>query len=330
MLLQLIFITFVVRTAEISQFHAFFLCFFAHFGNFSLVSCGACDKFSFSSVVVSLSMSQTRGSCGHIKGNYDNHSSCLNCTGCFRSSCCSVCLLWPDSTWSLVSKRRRFSDRRKVGRTKEEKAKAKKKKDSASRDPSGSRSHLEKTVVRTDPTGSTADGRDDDNASALSVSSSGGERVRGDTGVPGSRSSHGTPGPSPRGQRAHSSTPARSHSGDLAGKYGVQASAKDFEATLLDPNPAPGDSNQVTLSKDRSPRSESKCPVERSNSGDIGKNARLAKNGSVQQTSGIQQEVVEQRPVFSGPGAGLIPGTRYRDPVSRTRCAQPRLVNRVL
>ena len=266
MLLQPIFITFVVCTAEISEFHAFFLCFFAHFGNFSLVSCGACDKFSFSSVVVSLSMSQTRGLCGHIKGNYDNHSSCLNCTGCFRSSCCSVCLFWPDSTWSLVSKRRRFSDRRKMGRRKEEKAKAKKKKDSASRDPSGSRSHLEETVARTDPSGSTAEGRDDDNASALSVSSSGGERVRGDTGVPGSRSSHGTPGPSLRGQRAHSSTPARSHSGNLAGKYGVQASAKDFEATLLDPNPAPGDSNQVTLSKDRSTRSESKCPVERSNS----------------------------------------------------------------
>ena len=31
----------------------------------------------------------------------------------------------------------------------------------------------------------------------------------------------------------------------------------DFEATLLDPNPTPGDSDQVMLSKDRSPRSES-------------------------------------------------------------------------
>ena len=174
MLLQLIFITFVVCTAEITEFHAFFLCFFAHFGNFSLVSFGACNKFSFPSVVVSLSMSQTRGSCGHLKGNYDNHSSCLNCTGFFRSSCCSVCLLWPDSTWSLMSKHRRFSDSRKIGRTKEEKAKAKKKKDSASRDPSGSRSHLEQTVARKDSPGSTADGRDDDNASVLSVSSSGG------------------------------------------------------------------------------------------------------------------------------------------------------------
>ena len=247
MLLQLIFITFVVCTAEISEFHVFFLCFFAHFGNFSLVSFGACDKFSLPSVVVSLSMSQTRGSCGHLKGNYDNHSSCLNCTGCFRSSCCSVCLLWPDSTWSLVSKRLRFSDRRKMGKTKEEKAKAKKRKDSASRDPSRSRPCLEQTVARMDPSGSTADGHDDDNASVLSVSSSGGERVRGDTGVPGSRSSHGTPGLRRNGRRAHRSTPTRSHPGDLAGKYGVQASAMDFEAKLLDPNPTPGVSNQVTL-----------------------------------------------------------------------------------
>ena len=256
MLLQLIFITFVVCTAEISEFHAFFLCFFAHFGNFSLVSLGACDRFSLPSVVVSLSMSQTRGSCRHLKGSYDNHSSCLNCSGCFRSSCCSVCHFWPDSTWSLVSKRRRFSDRRKMGKTKEEKAKAKKGKDSASRKTSSSRPRLEQTVARADPSGSTADGHDDDNASVLSLSSSGGERVCGDTGVPGSRSSHGTPGLSPKGRRAHRSTPARSHSGDLAGKYGVQASAMDFEATLLDPNPTPGDSDQVMLSKDRSPRSE--------------------------------------------------------------------------
>ena len=41
--------------------------------------------------------------------------------------------------------------------------------------------------------------------------------------------------------------------GDLADKYGV----KDFEATLLGPNPTPGDSTLGTLSQDRSPRSES-------------------------------------------------------------------------
>ena len=83
----------------------------------------------------------------------------------------------------------------------------------------------------------------------------GGERVRGNTQFPGSRSSHGTPGLSPKGRRTHCSTPARSR--DLAGKYGVQAPAKDFEATLLGPNPTPGDSTLGTLSQDRSPRSES-------------------------------------------------------------------------
>ena len=98
-----------------------------------------------------------------------------------------------------------------MGKTKEEKAKAKKRKDSSPRDPSSSRSRLEQTVAWKDPSGSTADGRDDDKASVLSVSSSGGEREHGDTGVPSSRSSHGTPGPSPRGQRALRSTPTRSH-----------------------------------------------------------------------------------------------------------------------
>ena len=94
----------------------------------------------------------------------------------------------------------------------------------------------------------------------------GGERVRGNTGVPGSQSSHGTPGLSPMGQRTLCSNPARSHSGDLAGKYGVQAPAKDFEATLLGPNPPPGDSDRIMLSTDRSRRSESKRPVERPSS----------------------------------------------------------------
>ena len=171
------------------------------------MSFGAYDKFSLPLVVVSLSMSQTRGSCRHLKGSYDNHSSCLKCSGCFRSSCCSVFQLWPDSTWSLVAKRRRFSDRRRMGKTKEEKAKAKKGKDSASRNSSSSRRGLEQTVARADPSGSTADGHDDDNASVLSLSSSGGERVRGNTGVPGGRSSHGTPGFSPKGRRTQRSTP---------------------------------------------------------------------------------------------------------------------------
>ena len=332
MLLHLLSITFVVCTAEISEFLAFFLCLSRLFEKFSLVSFGACDNFSLPLVVVSHSMSQSRGLCRHLKGSYDNHSSCLNCSGCFRSSCCSVCQLWPDSTWSLVAKRRRFCDRRKMGKTKEkeEKAKAKKGKDSASRNSSSSRRGLEQTVARADPSGSTADGHDDDTASVLSLSSSGGERVRGNTGVPGSRRSHGTPGLSPKGRRTQRSTPARSHAGDLAGKYGVQAPAKDFEATLLGPNPTPGDSDQVMLLKDRSPRSESKCPVERSSSCDTGSNARLAMKGSVQQSSVNRPEVSEHGPVFPGPGSGLMTSSGTRYPVSRTRFSRPCLVNRVL
>ena len=81
---------------------------------------------------------------------------------------------------------------------------------------------------------------------------------------------HGTPGLSRKGQRTHRSTPPDPW--DLAGKYGVQAPAKDFEAMLLGPNPTPvehrilvrrdggpivppppGDSDHVMLSKDRSP-----------------------------------------------------------------------------
>ena len=41
-------------------------------------------------------MPQTRGSCGHIKGTYDNHPSCINCCGCCRFHGCSVCNAWSD------------------------------------------------------------------------------------------------------------------------------------------------------------------------------------------------------------------------------------------
>ena len=91
-------------------------------------------------------------------------------------------------------------------------------------------------------------GQDDDILCIqLSLSSSGGERVHGNTQFPGSRSSHGTPG------------------GPIV-------------------PPPPGDSDQVMVSKARSPRSESKYKVERPSSCDTGHNARLAMKGSVQQS----------------------------------------------
>ena len=92
----------------------------------------------------------------------------------------------------------------------------------------------------------------------------------------------------------------------------------------------PGESDQVMLSKDRSLWSESICLVERSSFCDTGSNARLAMKGSVQQSSVNRLEDSEHVPVIPGPGSGFMTGTRFRDPVSRTRFPRPRLVNRVL
>ena len=100
---------------------------------------------------------------------------------------------------------------------------------------------------------------------------------------------------------------------DLAGKYGVQAPAKDYEATLLGPNPPPGDSDQVILSTDRSPRSESKYPVERPSSCDTGHNARLAMKGSVQQSPVDRPVYSGHAPVTPGPGTG----TQYSGTVTQ-------------
>ena len=147
--------------------------------------------------------------------------------------------------------------------------------------------------------------------------------------------------------------PNRSQAGDLAGKYGVQVPAKNFEATPLGPNTPPGDSALGTLSKDRSPRSESIRPVEtpgistlgtlskdrsprleskrlveRPSSCDTGHNAQLATKGSVQQSSVNRPVYSEPVPVTPGPGSGLVPGTGTRYPVSGTRFHRPHRVNR--
>ena len=82
MLLLSIFISVVVCTVEIREFLSvfpLFICLSRPLENLSPVSRDPCDNFSF--VVVSFFMPQTCGSCGHIKGTYDNHPSCINCCG---------------------------------------------------------------------------------------------------------------------------------------------------------------------------------------------------------------------------------------------------------
>ena len=135
MLLHFIFISVVVCIVEISEFHSFFLCLSRLLENLSAVSLDACDNFSFPFVVVSFSMPQIRGSCGHLKGGYDNHPSCINCCGCYRFHGCSVCNFWSEATWALVSRRRLYSDRP-MGR---KETKEKKPRNSASRKSSSSR-----------------------------------------------------------------------------------------------------------------------------------------------------------------------------------------------
>ena len=78
--------------------------------------------------------------------------------------------------------------------------------------------------------------------------------------------SHGTPGPkSPARQATQRSTPARPLTRDLAGMYGDLAVSQVIlrgSNSADGQNPPPGDSTLGTLSQDRSPRSESICPVE--------------------------------------------------------------------
>ena len=121
-------------------------------------------------------------------------------------------------------------------------------------------------------------------APVLSRSSSGGDLRLGDSSVRSQRSQGTT------GSKAYSgslttqrSTPSRSHPGDLDGKYGVKASAKDFVATPFGPNPPPGNPTLSTLSQDRSSRSGSKRPVDRPSSD---RSDRSTRKGSIGDRSG--------------------------------------------
>ena len=220
---------------------------------------------------------------------------------------------WSDATWDLVHSRRRACDRA-MGK---KEAKEKKPRKSVSRTSSSSRAGLERTESA-DQTGSAAEGPDDDFASALSRSSSGGERKHGSTQVSKHRS-HGTPGPQSQSmsQATQRSTPARPLTRDLAGKFGDPATSQVIlqgSNSAGSQNLSPGDSTLGTLLTTRSPRSESLPPVERPPSCDTGHNARLAKKGSVQQSSVNRPVNSEHAPVPPGPGKpgnGLSTGTRY-------------------
>ena len=209
--------------------------------------------------VISLYMpAQLRGSCGHLKGKYDSHLTCINCAGCSRYKSCVECQSWTDSIWALAEKRRSFKGRQ-MGKKKESREKQQKR--------FSSKLSLDDDSPSGEP------------APVLSRSSSGGDLRLGDSSVPSQRSQRTTGSKADSGSlTTHRSTPSRSHPGDLDGKYGVQASAKDFMATPFGPNPPPGDPTLSTLSQDRSSRSGSKHPVDRPSSD---RSDRSTRKGSI-------------------------------------------------
>ena len=106
--------------------------------------------------VISLYMpAQLRGSCGHLKGKYDSHSSCINCAGCSRYKSCVECQSWTDSIWVLAEKRRSFKGRL-MGKKKESRGKQQK---------GFSSKRSSRTESHDDPAGSSVISLDDDSPS---------------------------------------------------------------------------------------------------------------------------------------------------------------------
>ena len=120
-------------------------------------------------------MSQVRGTCGHLRGKYDSHSPCLNCSACSRFNFCVECHPWSDSIWDLADKHWLFRGR-KMGKKKESREKQQKR--FSSKRSSSSKQGCKQTASQDDPAGSTVISLDDDSLSgelapALSQSSLG-------------------------------------------------------------------------------------------------------------------------------------------------------------
>ena len=175
-------------------------------------------------------MPQTRGLCGHLKSELDNHPTCINCTFCSRLFVCEFCSTWASSIWDRFEVRRRYARKKdKMGKTKETKEKPKK--GFTSRSSSSSHKEQGSSVAsgKASLSGELSCGHDDGNAFRnLSVSSSGGDPKR--RGLPPSGGSHGTPGAKVKlssSSSAQSSTPTDSHPGESdTSKYGSQVKTR--------------------------------------------------------------------------------------------------------
>ena len=148
MLLHIILVLFVVCTVEICEFCPYSLLFF-RVSNLLLWAPSAAYKNLIDTLpFISLYMSQIGGSYGHLKGKYDSHSSCINCSGCSRFNCCVQCHSWTDSIWDLAEKLRSFRGRQ-MGKKEESRGKQQK----GSRSKHSSRTHSQDDPARLPVTG---------------------------------------------------------------------------------------------------------------------------------------------------------------------------------
>ena len=189
-----------------------------------------------------------RGSCGHLKGSYDNHPSCITCTSCSRYSSCHICSLWDDNIWQLFASRR-SSLSRKIARDrimgKKETKKAKKGQKAFSRRSSKS-GHVSDLVTEGEDSAESflpyQDGGSSQEDSARKSSAqppSGGSGHRSKSSNTSDQVSRGAKGSSAHlndSTKLHSSTPTDPHTRGSAGKYGVHgemASSHDTDRQAL-------------------------------------------------------------------------------------------------
>ena len=126
MLLHIILVLFVVCTVGICEFCPYSFIFFRVSILLLWAPSAAYNNLIDTIQFISLYMpAQIRGSCGHLKGKYDSHSSCINCAGCSRYNSCVECQSWSDSIWDLAEKRRSFRGRQ-MGKKKESREKQQK------------------------------------------------------------------------------------------------------------------------------------------------------------------------------------------------------------
>ena len=111
MLPHIILILFVVCTVGICEFCPFSFLFFRVSNLLLWAPSAAYNNLIDTLPFISLYIPQIRGSCGHLKGKYNSHSSCINCSGCSRFNCCVQCHSLTVSIWDLAEKRRSFRGR---------------------------------------------------------------------------------------------------------------------------------------------------------------------------------------------------------------------------